>query len=111
MIWLKALTRKIRSKAGDSLAEVMVAILIAALGASALVTMVLSATAVIGKSEAEMNNIYAAEALIASQATTDDSTVTISGAALGTAINITVQVQEDEDYDLKRYTLPRESTP
>ncbi|HBT96095.1 MAG TPA: hypothetical protein DEB24_08540 [Coriobacteriia bacterium] len=107
-----ALLHKLRSEAGDSLAEVIVALLIAALGAAALATLVLSATTVISKSEAEMEKIYAAELTIAAQQAGSDASITISGSGLAsTPIVIPVQVQQDAGYDFKRYTVSGEVSP
>lgn len=106
------LVQKLRSRDGDSLAEVIVALLIAALGAAALATLVLSATTVIGKSEAEMEKIYAAEVAIAEQQEGVDASITVSGTALGSvAVEIPVSVHRDDRYDFKRYGVWGEASP
>ena len=101
----KVATQKLLSKAGDSLTEILVAVLIAAMGAATLGTMTLSASSLTGKNESMISALYASEQQIATSSERQSAQVQISGAALGQTVSVPVWVYTDENNDLKRFKL------
>lgn len=110
----KTLLTKLRSTDGDTMAESLVAILIAAMAAAALAVMVLTATNIVNKNSDTMNAIYSAESSIntASSSGSVSPGVTVESSGIMMRIHestitaplyVPVTIYEDTDQGFIRY--------
>lgn len=102
---MSSLTRKLRQTFGDSFAEAIVALLIAALGTAALATMVTTATNVTTINKEAMDATYADEIAIAEKVAPASDTVTITGSELGKTYLVPIDLYEGDR--LTRYEVDR----
>lgn len=97
----RAVGARVSDERGDSLVEALAALLIAALGAAALATMVMVASSVVAQNEQAQANAFAAESQVSALAGTSESfapTATITaGAASGTS-KVIVYLSDDGTY-------------
>lgn len=91
---------KLDERSGDSFAEAMVALLIAALGTAALVTMTVTAVNVIAANKAAMDDAYEAEVAMAPSGdiVPTSGTIQITSAELSGNYQVDVDVYENEAF-------------
>lgn len=80
-------TARLRDERGDTLVEVLTALLIVVLGATLLVTMVMSATNASTASRKELLDVYQAESGAGDVEETQLQTVTITASKTGTTLS------------------------
>lgn len=118
-VW-RIFKRKLADESGDSLAESLVAILIAALATVLLATMVMAATNVSAKSQNVLRNAYGEESTVASGIYGDDKsgfvTISIPGENGSRSIKVTIyssnksgNVNNFVRYEYDPSTQPEES--
>lgn len=102
---LASLIKKIRSIGGESIAETLIAILIAALGAAALASMVLAATSITSTNQQMMDSAYSEESAIAqgNKLTDQEYKAIVSGLSSSSSpeeafIDIDVYAVEDGEF-------------
>lgn len=93
------MTSKLKQTAGDSLAEAMVAFAIAALGTVLLVTMITSATNVIGQNKVTIEKAYQSEVNVAGKSNARSDSAAITGGDLGGNYNEDVFVYSDGEFN------------
>lgn len=92
-LFVKRISQKIASQKGDSFAEAMIALLIAAMGTAALATMIMTSTSIISTNENAMKKVYANENEIAKtvpSTTSETGLVTVSGEGLDADVEVKV---------------------
>ena len=104
---MKLLGKKLRSRCGESIAEVLIALLIAALGLTLLAAMITSASRMIRMSKANMAAYVTAQnALVSRPSASIDDVITVD-----TGKKATVSTKLTDDYDtaagisVKSYTI------
>lgn len=104
-----ALKNKLTSTQGDSFAEVLVAILIAALGAALLASMVTAASNVTISSEKKLTELHEAESDLAASAAGKTNKLFITGGNLAnTGLELEILVYTNDDFS--RYELVKPNT-
>lgn len=98
----KFVVHKIRSTRGDTLVEVLAALLIVVLATTLLATMVVGSTKVTSQNENEMKKLYEAQSLLSSRSSTvkveDVTTLTITGDASAFSDSVKVDVYASDGY-------------
>lgn len=92
----KRIRAKLSSEAGDTLAEVLVALLVSVMAVTLMATMIMTATNVTSKNETRMAQLYAAQSALASKAAetkqSNGMAATISGPASYTSGPLKIDV-------------------
>ncbi|MEG2531841.1 MAG: hypothetical protein RSB04_02395 [Gordonibacter sp.] len=93
-----AARQKARNASGDSLVEAIAAILIAALGAALLATMVMSSASATMRNQERLSALYTAESTLASPSGGTEVTVVIQSGSLTMPIEIPALLYSEDEY-------------
>ena len=108
---MKQIRNKIRSRAGESLAEVLVALLVATLALMILAGMISSTTSIVKASESKMGDYYAENAKLENISGTNTTVTITDGATVTHAFDVSLNYYQNQVFGTGRTVTAYKKAP